>query len=54
MNLTEFLLTKLIEECSEVQKACTKALTFGLDEAAKIKKIEGLYPYSVKAGTLDE
>lgn len=32
MNETEQLLTVLIEECSEVQKACTKALRFGLDD----------------------
>jgi len=32
MNTTEYLLTKLIEELGEVQKACTKALTFGLHD----------------------
>ena len=31
MNKTEFLLTCLIEECSEVQKAATKAIRFGLN-----------------------
>jgi len=31
MNKTQNLLVCLIEECSEVQKAATKALRFGLD-----------------------
>ena len=31
MNYQEYLLTCLIEECSEVQKAATKALRFGLN-----------------------
>lgn len=33
MNRQEYLLTCLIEECSEVQKAATKALRFGLHKA---------------------
>ena len=32
MNKKEYLLTCLIEECSEVQKEGTKALRFGLDD----------------------
>ena len=32
MNKTEYLLTCLTEECSEVQKECTKAMRFGLDD----------------------
>lgn len=32
MNTTEHLLTKLIEECSEVIKDASKALIFGLDD----------------------
>jgi NTP pyrophosphatase (non-canonical NTP hydrolase) len=32
MNKTEHLLTCLIEECAEVQKAAAKALRFGLDD----------------------
>lgn len=32
MNEPEYLLNKLIEECAEVIKACTKALAFGLDD----------------------
>lgn len=32
MNKKEYLLTCLIEECSEVQKEATKALRFGLDD----------------------
>ena len=31
MNRTEYLLTCLAEECSEVQQAVAKALRFGLD-----------------------
>jgi len=34
MNKTEHLLTCLIEECSEIQKAAAKALRFGLDDHA--------------------
>lgn len=32
MDRKEYLLTCLIEECSEVQKEATKALRFGLDD----------------------
>lgn len=32
MNETEHLLTCLMEEAAEVQKACAKALRFGLDD----------------------
>jgi hypothetical protein len=32
MNKAEYLLTCLIEECSEVQKEATKALRFGLED----------------------
>lgn len=32
MNKTEYLLTKLSEECAEVIQRCTKAQTFGLNE----------------------
>lgn len=32
MNRTEHLLVCLMEEASEVQKACAKALRFGLDD----------------------
>lgn len=32
MNLTEYLFTKLGEECSEVRQRIDKALCFGLDE----------------------
>lgn len=32
MNLPEYLLVKLAEECAEVQQRVTKALTFTLDE----------------------
>lgn len=35
MTKTEYLLSCLIEECSEVQKASTKALRFGLDDKYK-------------------
>lgn len=31
MNEKEYLITCLSEECSEVAKACSKALRFGLD-----------------------
>ena len=34
MNKTEHLLTCLIEECAEVQKAAAKALRFGLDDTS--------------------
>ena len=34
MNKTEHLLTCLIEECAEIQKAAAKALRFGLDDHA--------------------
>lgn len=104
MTEAEQLLVKLVEELGEVQKACTKALSFGLDdtwpgpesglpkwdltprqeirhelndvagvvallrnrgilpektfeddleESAKITKVEGLFLYQKKAGTLD-
>lgn len=32
MNKKEYLLTLLIEECAEVQKLCTKAQRFGLED----------------------
>ena len=32
MDRKEYLLTCLIEECSEVQKEATKALRFGMDD----------------------
>lgn len=32
MNKTEYLLSKLIEECAEVIQRCTKAQCFGLHE----------------------
>ena len=32
MNKTEYLLTCIMEECSEVQKECSKALRFGLED----------------------
>lgn len=32
MNVTEHLLVCLMEEASEIQKACAKALRFGLDD----------------------
>ena len=32
MNISEHLLTCLIEECSEIQQAASKALRFGLDD----------------------
>lgn len=34
MNKKEYLLTCLIEECSEIQQAATKALRFGFDSCA--------------------
>ena len=34
MNKIEHLLTCLLEECSEIQKATAKALRFGLDDHA--------------------
>ena len=34
MNKTEHLLTCLMEECAEIQKAAVKALRFGLDDNA--------------------
>jgi len=34
MNRTEHLLTCLMEECAEIQKAAAKALRFGLDDHA--------------------
>ncbi len=34
MNKAEHLLTCLIEECAEVQKAATKALRFGLTDGS--------------------
>lgn len=42
MNTTEYLLTKLIEELGEVQKACTKALTFGLHDTYRENNERGL------------
>ena len=35
MNKVEYLLTCLIEECAEIQKAATKALRFGLNDQYK-------------------
>lgn len=32
MNLEQLLLIKLMEECAEVQQACSKALRFSLNE----------------------
>lgn len=32
MNRLEHLLTKLIDECAEIQQATTKALNFGLED----------------------
>lgn len=32
MNYKEYLLTLLAEECAEVQKLCTKAQRFGLED----------------------
>jgi len=32
MNKTEHLISCLIEECAEIQKAATKSLRFGLDD----------------------
>ena len=34
MNKTKHLLTCLMEECTEIQKAAAKALRFGLDDHA--------------------
>ena len=34
LNKTEHLLTCLMEECAEIQKAAAKALRFGLDDHA--------------------
>jgi len=31
MNRQEYILSKIVQECSEVQKVCTKAQFFGLD-----------------------
>ena len=33
MNRTEHLLVTLMEECAEVQQACSKALRFGLSDS---------------------
>jgi len=38
LNRKEYLLTKLIEECVEVAKEASKALTFGLDDKHKDHK----------------
>lgn len=35
MNKQQYLLVKLMEECAEVQQACSKALIFGLDDQWK-------------------
>jgi hypothetical protein len=32
LNIDQHLLTKLIEECSEIQKRACKALVFGIDD----------------------
>ena len=32
MNREQYLLTCLMEECAEVQKACSKAIRFGLND----------------------
>jgi NTP pyrophosphatase (non-canonical NTP hydrolase) len=37
MNRREYLITCLVEECSEVQKAATKILRFGMDDQYKEK-----------------
>lgn len=42
MNTTEYLLVKLIEELGEVQKACTKALAFGLHDTYRADNEFGL------------
>lgn len=44
MNETQYLLIKLMEECAEVQMACSKALLFGLDDK---------YPNDNSVGTVD-
>lgn len=33
MNIEQLLLIKLMEECAEVQQACSKALRFGLNSS---------------------
>lgn len=38
MNKEEYILTCLIEECSEIQKCATKALRFGLNDKDPRKK----------------
>ena len=38
MNKTEYILTCISEECSEVQQAISKALRFGLDDFYPSKK----------------
>lgn len=41
MNYTQFLLTKLAEECSEVSKAALKAQQFGLDSVNPVTLLTG-------------
>lgn len=41
-SVIQHLLFVLIEECSEVQKACTKALRFGLDDTYRANNERGL------------
>jgi hypothetical protein len=36
MNIEQYLLIKLMEECAEVQQACSKALRFGLDNSCPV------------------
>lgn len=39
MNERQYLLIKLIEECAEVQKCVTKALTFGMYESQSMNPL---------------
>lgn len=48
MTYVDYLLTKLIEECSEIQKPCSKAILFGIDsynpfDTPMITNIEEIY-----------